>query len=447
MSAWLAIPLPLALALQGAVTATTSTGGYTLEQCLSAALAHNPDLEVVEADVRIAEADLDRAKSGRWPRVDYTQLLGAVNEAHGDAISSPNSTTDYLKGLGPFTRLDLRVTQPVYAFGKISAGIRAAESGLLTSHAKKKEKQAALVFDVKQRYYDLLLNQKLGGEIADVEKALTKALAKAKDRLNEGNASVTQSDLLEIEYALEGIRTERLRVEMGAQLSSAALRRAMGLASTEPFALAATEVLDEAQIELRALAYYQEHAVERRPELARLASAIEARAARVDQRRADLFPTIFLMGLLRYAVAPNRTDQKNPFVYDDFNYLDPGVVLGLRWDFDLGMLAELDKAEAKHAKLLSQRRAAAAGIRLEVEHAFREVLSSRARLESARRRRTIARNLTVLAATNYELGLGDAKPLLDSLERRTRSTGELYLALRNHDIAIARLIKAADLGD
>ena len=64
------------------------------------------------------------------------------------------------------------------------------------------------------------------------------------------------------------------------------------------------------------------------------------------ERQRPYLPQLFLTGGVRYAVAPNRTDQHNPFVKDEFNYFNGGVFLGLRQSLEWGLL----KAEAARAR-------------------------------------------------------------------------------------------------
>ena len=96
-------------------------------------------------DVEIAHIRLEEANRGGYPDAEYTQLFGLVNRARGglidskrgkgDFLFSPDEETDFLDGLGPFTKLNLEIKLPIYTFGKISAGKRAAAKGLVPSNA------------------------------------------------------------------------------------------------------------------------------------------------------------------------------------------------------------------------------------------------------------------------------------------------------------------------
>jgi outer membrane protein TolC len=421
---------------------------FTLEQAIERALQKNLDLREALADVDIAEADVKKAHSGRLPRIEYLHFFGIVNEAKGDAVFSPNSDQEYLNGLGPFTRLTLFVVQPLYTFGRIRAGERAAAAGLDTSRAARGQKRAEIAFSVGELFHNVVLNQKLGRELGEVEKGLASALEKAQQRLDEGEEGVTQVDVLRLQLGVDEMRQDLVKIKSGERLSRAALGRLLALPQGATFELVppgADDRTETAALDIKPLDDYASAVGRKRPELVRLDAALAAKRALEDKAEAELYPSFFFMGVLRFAAAPHRTNQTNPFVRDDFNYLDPGFVVGMNWNFNWGLLADLDRARAERAKLEATRESAIRGIALELERAHEDVTAADERLTIARTRRKTARSLTALAVANFELGLEDAKTVLETLDSHAETTSSLYLAIRDYNTAVARLQQAAGL--
>jgi hypothetical protein len=101
-------------------------------------------------------------------------------------------------------------------------------------------------------------------------------------------------------------------------------------------------------------------------------AGIKAKTSELVAIEREYFPNIFLSGMFRYAVAPNRDKQENPFAVEDFNYLDGGLVLGWRYSFDFGLPHRIKEKRAELHQLLQQQHGAQSGLLLEVEKAYRE---------------------------------------------------------------------------
>ena len=143
---------------------------------------------------------------------------------------------------------------------------------------------------------------------------------------------------------------------------------------------------------------------------------------------------------MRYAVAPNRTDQHNPFVKDEFNYFNGGIFLGLRQSFEWGLLgAEAARAQADLYQLRAKETGAVQGIRLEIEQAFGDCERARDGLESAREGRRTARRWLRAARDEYELDPGQVKELVSAFEAFAGTEQGYYGAVYDFNMAVARL--------
>lgn len=427
-----------------AVWAQPAEQGMGLPELIERALETSPDLAEIRAEIDKEHAHITQARGGRLPRAQYDQVFGLVNQARGNAVFSPDIDTDLLNGLGPFTRIDFYVVQPIYTFGAITSGIEAAESGLVSRLATERGGRAEVVESVAELYYNLLLNRELKGSFKDLVSGLKEALEKAEERLSEGEAGVTQEDVLKLRFALAGLEEKAAEVDMGWALARSALRRAVGIPPDGTLHVAETD-LRPLEVELEPLEHYVGVAFHHRPEVESLQAAVKAREADAARLRAELYPSLFATVVMRYAVAPNRTDQKNAFVRDDFNYLYAGLVLGLSWRFDFGKLGDIDEVEADERKLRAQYAQLTSGLRLEVEQALRQVENARRRVELSRGRRKTSRSLLVVATANYELGIGTAQLILESLGMHAEGVGKYYEAVRDFNLGLARLYRTTGL--
>jgi outer membrane protein TolC len=409
-----------------------------LEQCLERALSHNPEVSEAVVEKRIAESLLSQAKAGRLPQVTYTSLNGIINGAEGDAVNGRTDNDD----LGPFTRGELEIIQPLYTFGRLQNEIRAATMGVETKQAATKKTRDTVVAMVKELYYNLLLSRQIQALLTEVQEQFTRALETAEQRLEAGESGITQQDILKLRIGLAGVTKEAYTLQRAIAVTKEALLYQLGLPLQTDFDITETG-LEPVMLQLQPLEVYLEQAEKNRPEFAQLEAGLVARQARLQAARSAYYPSLFLAGAVRYSVAPNRDDQDNPFVRDDFNYLQAGMALGLRWKLDFWMthakeaerLAELAKAEV-------QKENATQGIELDIKRRYLEVQETQQKIEAAQTARRSARALLLTTLANFGLGVGEGKDVFDSLGLYTRMMSEYYTAVRDYNIAVARLSQA-----
>ena len=124
-------------------------------------------------------------------------------------------------------------------------------------------------------------------------------------------------------------------------------------------------------------------------------------------------PTAFFAGGVRYAYAPDREDQDNPFAYDNFNYFDVGGFLGMEWTFDpRGDALAIHRREAERDAAYFGLRAKRLQVELEVRKAFLQVESAARLRQAAESSLDAARDWVRVASDHWDLGLGEPDRLL-----------------------------------
>jgi HAE1 family hydrophobic/amphiphilic exporter-1 len=422
--------------------AAAAPAPYTLSECVRAALDNSPDLIAASATLAKARAQLAEARAGRFGQSTYTQLFGLVNEAHGNPVFSSDDKNDVFDGLGPFTRLELDISIPLWTFGKLEAALEAAQRGLESELAHGQVKRAEVVLQVQQLYYSVLLTRQLSAVLHDMLDTLDKAVTKTQQRLDEGSHSTTETDLLKLKIGRAKLNKGVVEVDAAGRLALAALARAIGLEDGAPFEVAERK-LEPTGVQLESLDAYLEQGLHQRPEWQQVASGVAARTAQVQLERANLYPSIFLSTGVHYAVAGNRTEQDNPFAYDDFNYIRPIGVLGLRWDLNFfTQQAKIDQAQADLAHVVAEQRAAASGLRLDIRRAYSDVMQHRETIQSAEQGRKAARGWLILGVSNFDLGIGEPDELFNALGAYSETSSDYFRAVHDYNVAVATLGKA-----
>ena len=406
----------------------------TLPECIQRAVEDHPSVQEVKWDVAIRESDVQQAMSGFYPTAEFANLVGVVNDAKGNILRYHQSG---LGGLGPFFRVEGQIVYPLFTWWKVTNGLAAAKKGVQQEHVNVEQKQAEAIREVKEYYYTLLYTKQIYELLNDVRGGFEKAVTTVDERLQEGK--VSQLDVLNLKIGYAGVAKETRKLQNGIELSRGALLRVMGLGQETAFDIADTTLTPQAA-QLKDLKYYEERLFTNRPEWRRLRIGIQAKEAELAMARSDYYPTFFLSVPIRYGYAPGRSRQTNPFAYDDFNFGGAGPLLGLHWNFNVGeTAAKVSRSQAELMKLQSQEKTATTSFPLEVKEAYLNVQEAEERMRITSEGRKAGRALVALSTANFELGIGEPQDIFQGLGNYTRAANDYYEAVRDYNIALAKL--------
>jgi len=411
----------------------------TLIECIKRAIENHPSVQEVKWDVALRESDLQQAKAGTYPTGEFTSVFGAVNDAKGSLAGNRPIHTGGIDELGPFVRLEGQFVYPLYTWGKITNGINAASKGVEQEYANVEQKKAEAAREVKEFYYTLQYTQEVKSLLGNVRDGFQKAVTAADERIKESKGKISQLDVLNLKIGYAGVAKEVGKLDNGIELTKAALLRVMGLPQTISF-IPAEPALTPQPAHIKDLDYYVQQLFKNRPEWHRLLLGIQAKEAELALTRSDYFPAFFLAVPIRYGYAPGRSRQTNPFAYDNFNFGAAGPVLGLRWNFDInGTAAKVARSEAELMKLQTQKKTAENSFPVEVKEAYLNVKETQERVKITEEGRKAGRTLVALSSANVEFGIGEPQDIFLGLGNYTRAANDYYEAVRDYNIALAKL--------
>ena len=427
-----AVPLFAAEVQQGKLV-------LSLDDCIRRALTASPSLGESSADIELAEAKLNEAKAHRFPQIELLGLMGPISKARGNQVTS-SDRIDHLHGLTIFARGDATIVQPLYTFGKISERMTAASHGIEVDRAKKVQKENEITLKVKEYYYGLLLARELKALVSEVGEILDKARDKARKLLDKGSENVDALDIYKLDAFSGQVRKYTEEATKGESLALAALHVEMGIPSDTEFDIATARLTPDEDMNGTALSAYLEAAKFKRPEFKQLKEGLQAREALVKAARADYFPDLFLGGYLSGAYSPDRDRVTNPWVPDEFNHLWAGIALGIKWKIDFGITAaKVAQERAQYNRLLSTNDYANANIPLQIRKAYLERLEAEKSIEATRDAYSNAKKWEVAAVANFDIGIGPAKEIFDSLQSYATMRSDYFRSIYNYKMSMANL--------
>jgi outer membrane protein TolC len=381
------------------------------------------------------------------PKEECFNVYGVRSESQCVSTTSPEVNLASLSWNRVFTHTEVQLIQPVWDFGKISAGIAAAKAGVEVSLQREAGSRADLDLNIRKAYFGLKLAREVldtldegGGYIDTAQKKIEKDLAK-------GEGSSTVIDKLRMRTVHADIDARLLETKRLQGVAVSSLRALLG-----PDSPADIDVDDDPfeppDVAERPVTYYEDLARAERPEVKMLEFAVKAKHALADLERRKQYPDLILIGGAVFARAQGVDNPTNAFFSHYYNSTAAGLAAGLRIPLDLGpKIARSRRLAAEAEQTGYQQSAAMSGIMLEVRKAYGEVSEARQRVATMEKGQKAGKAWISAVAQNFAVGLAETRDFSDALiaffGMRTRYLQAVY----DYDIALSSLARATGAPD
>ncbi len=428
-------------AAQEATSAPVKTFG--LAAVITKVVDGNPLVRAQRYDIQRAQIDVDELE-GFWalPQVSFSSLSGVVPAARGNVVQSPDTSND-IDNLGPFYNFSVNAVLPLYTFGRLKHGAAAARKVVSARYAEGDKVRDDLTMEAVRAYWGVLVGEDLVELFTGMRDSYGDLIEQAEEK--EETDDIDPNDVFEIKSAQYDIDMAYLTSVETLGLVRRSLGDFLELRPGEEYELtgAKTPAIGLSLDDLGAL---QARAAQRHPQLRALASAVSALEEAMQVERSNRWPIILVGGGFGWARSPNRDSQDNPFVFDEFNYTRIAAAFNVRWDLNFAkhdlnyMRRKLDR-DAMDAR----RKALQMKVNIDVHQALGHLLTQSQLLEAARKSRRESRRWLRTAADDFDLGIGEAQPLIRAYRADYRLQGTVITSEYELNVALAEL--ALVLGD
>lgn len=411
---------------------TITAGELTLDQAITIALHNHPKIREAAANIGAAGERTGEAESYLGPQLfgtvqylrstdngigntNYYSVNGAFprmtgvnhNLANDDFSQSWDTSNNYMSGL--------ELSQFLFDFGRRHGLVAQREYEAAAAVANQQLTQLDLIFEVSQRYFDVLRAKQLIRVYEQGVEQRQYHLHEAQVRSDAGlrpqiDVFVTQAELERAQLGLVDARNSYADARVG-------LDNAMGLSDTAPpyhlaDVLGYTRISDNLNSLLK-------QAMRARPDLKALQDQANAMGAKITEYRSDYFPTA--SAVAGYAGMGTGLPAANNF--------NAGIVI--TWPIFNSFLTRDQVAEADYTRRSIQ--AAIEDLRqqviLQVQTAFLNWQSSLKRLQFAANALEASRVELELAQKRYGTGLTDIVELEDAQRHYTEDDANYATAL------------------
>ena len=464
MSGRLRLSMLLVFAFSSALPAAGSAKKLTLQDLLDMARSANPGLRAGAAATEAMEAQLSEARRYWLPTGDFTSLFGPspvlrcqappnltkpsnlsdkeFREQNCASTSSGEAGLSNLSFSTIFTRTDVKLIQPVWDFGKISAGVTAAEEGVEVAKHREAGARADLDLNIRKAYYGLKLARELQSTLEDGSNYVDEAQKKIEEDLAQGTGTAVVGDKLRLRILRAEVDARILEAKKLANLARDGLRALLGADAPADLDVD-EEPLEAVAITARPISYYEDQARYNRPEVHLLNHAVKAKRALAQLEERKEYPDLVLIGTASYAYAGGVDNPQNAFVNHFFNSSSAGVGAALRMQLDLGpKLARAARSRAEASEIEYRRAEALGGILLDVRKAYGELQEAQARSETVHKGERAGKSWISSVAQNLAVGLAEPRDFQDALNAFFQMRSRYLQSMFDVNIAASTLARA-----
>ncbi|MBN2193197.1 MAG: TolC family protein [Polyangiaceae bacterium] len=416
-------------------TMVVSRHAYDLARCLALAERNFPKIQ--EARAKLTKKRAERTRSRVQPYDDFDAHAGIAfaPSALGTSFYSGDTDEAIDSDMTLAWQVGVSGAIPLWTFGKISNLWEAADANVRLGQEEVVKVKQEVMLDVRRAYYGLQFARDALSLAREAERQIDKYIRILERRVAEEDGD---------EVAL--LKLKMQRAELTARESEAHKNAAAALAGLRFLTGAGQgfdipdEPLQRLPHPLGPLARYLEAARLHRPEVNMARAGIAARRAQVRIEEARAYPDLGLALSWKWAHAPARTDQKNPFVNDSANVLGYGAGLGLKWNLDfLSGSTRLAAARADLEVARASERFALGGVGAEVEGAYADAADAARRLDAYSEATRYAKQWLVKVQQGIDIGAYEDEDLVDPAKEYALKRLNVMAATYDYNIAMARL--------
>src|SRR6185436_1352536 len=270
---------------------------YKLDELLAMAKRSSPGMAASASQTAQIEAQLSEAKRSWMPTGELVSLVAPVPEilCNPDTLNciSTNHSEASLNLKGVFTRTEVKLVQPIYTFGKISAGIDAAQAGIAASRSREAGVAADVELNVRKAYWGAKLAREIMATIKDGMTYLDQAKSQVEKNLSTGTGNSTVVDRHRLDAMRADVDGRVLEANKLLAIAFGGLRALLGPEAPADLDVDA-DPLEAPNVPQRPLSQYEEQARLSRPEVQALNFLVNSKRALADLERRKQYPDVVL---------------------------------------------------------------------------------------------------------------------------------------------------------
>ncbi len=436
---------------------------YTLNELITIAQKKDVRVKDFELTYETLKANLDQLNALYYPKITYDFGIAPMGEVDGPAKGSIEDMDFDTIGVGLQSKL--RIVQPIYTFGKISTAKNIANKGLEIAKKKESEIKGDVKKDVIKAYNALIMITQIKDILSDGKSQLKKArkklekLKKAEDgdfddegfddidktETAENTTEKTtetveetktesestesepfdENDLFKVKIYEEKLKIEEEQLKSLEDEIKFGLITLLGIETDFKIEDSKLEVYEigSSDINLKDMIEYK-----------MLGDLIEINKLEVELKQNSFYPNIVLLGDWNYKYSNVAEKQTG---YDPYHGNSAVLSLGLRWDLDIALfMAQIKKSKLNLLQNKNRAEEFEKVMSVKHKHLQTDLQYTLKKIESLQVISKESKKWFLGNATDYYMGLGKAKDLLESLAAYQKSKIDVMREIYDYNIKV-----------
>jgi outer membrane protein TolC len=410
----------------------------SLEEAVGNALATNPQTKLTASGLRIAEARIEEAKTGKRPTMEFSQSLVRSNNpvfVFGSLLEqgrfgAANFRIDSLNHpTGLFNlRSQVNAQLPLFDQRQTQSHINLAQTGRKQAEFQAETVRQQLRFDVIRSYYGAVLSREMLKVSQEAVRSAEANRKKAGDLVDIG--MTTDADFLAAEVELANAKQELLEAESAIVTRIAALNLTLGEEPDLERELIGD--LKEIYFPVGDQSELIRIALEERPDYQKAQLAIQSSREQTRSIVNQKLPSVNAFGNFGYS---------SPYLANGSSDYTLGVRVSYTL-FDAGRKARIEQASEAETIAELEQQNLANQIRLEVIRALQNYQTSRAKIQVSIKSIAQADEALRIIQDRYKVGLTTFNEVLRAEAALVRSKHNLLNARYDYYISYASVLLA-----
>ncbi len=218
---WLLLSFPVTIA--SADSGATNSSTMTLDQAVSYALAHSPDLQAAQSEITRREGIAATARSGLLPQVD---VFGDMNHTYYDHAFPPATSPQTIRFDDMIYTAGAELKFMIWDFGQTANELTAARDRVQAAQSLRNRRQQEVIYTTAALYLKALTYEDLIDAATSTQKSLQSLLQQTKELADAGRA--VPADVLKVSTRLAEIESDLATLEAGRRTTVSQLAAAIG---------------------------------------------------------------------------------------------------------------------------------------------------------------------------------------------------------------------------
>lgn len=434
----------------GLFSAVAQAQTVNLQQATEMAMNADPRIAEQRANVAAAQALIQRVEGEGGIRASVNLFTALAPRAQNGIFTNGTNTcpagqsctlraggNTINDGITVMSGITASIIKPLYTFGKIENYKTAAQY-----NKQIKADQVALAkgdtwLTVRRAYYGYLTARDTRRFLMGVRNQLAESEQPLQKRADDGRGSLR--DVYALENGLGQLDRYIAESEGVEKIALDGLKTIIGVPIHDPLTVADDHI---APVTLPAgsLKKFANQALLDRPEMHMAESGLSAMRSYVEARKAERYPNIYAGVVASGVFTPGRDRINNPYIYDPLNQALVTPVLGIKWDFNPGVLsANISGAEAELQGVVAKAQLAQVGIPYQVAEAYHTAHALNAEIAALDKARVAAKRWMISSFLDFQAGLIDGGKLAEAVKANTATQVDYLRAVNDFNMQVAQL--------